>query len=334
MQDDTPPRFRIQARRVLLTFSQTDVYPVLAEVMGYHLAFLREVDYYIVGHERHADGGHHHHIVIVFSTKFDSTNPRVFDWMFDGIHPNIRSIKHTNADIKRAIDYCKKEGDWIDDGNSPLAQKVKPMESITKMIRDGASLEEIEDAYPGPFIMHDQRVQRAWQRWNARQSAVSKWVPIQAHDPFSELYPLQVWLNANISVERDFRQKHLWLHGPTKIGKSRMVFALSEMVKTFIAPTDGWMTGYNDSFDLVIFDDFRGCLTVDFFKQFCQSFPYQVLQKGLPPVLKKKHVPCIVTSNVSPIDCYPNVAVRNPLHFEAFLDRFIVVEIKSPFVLF
>lgn len=108
--------FRFNARRVLLTYSQCagrigskhDLIAALKEHLVTHGGLIR-VAQYVVGRELHADGGEHFHCYVSFTEKYSTRNPRAFD--LHGVHPNIRVVKHP----QRAIAYCMKDGDFIDD---------------------------------------------------------------------------------------------------------------------------------------------------------------------------------------------------------------------------
>jgi len=77
-----------------------------------HLASLsHQCSYIIVCAEKHEDGSPHLHACLKFRKKVDIRKERYFD--VNGYHPNIQTTKNINA----SINYCKKDHDFIEEGN-------------------------------------------------------------------------------------------------------------------------------------------------------------------------------------------------------------------------
>uniref|UniRef100_A0A8A4XBY0 Replication-associated protein n=1 Tax=Pavo cristatus Genomoviridae sp. TaxID=2814970 RepID=A0A8A4XBY0_9VIRU len=99
--------FRFAAKYGLLTYAQSDgldpwkVNDLLSN-LGAEC---------IVAKEDHADGGTHLHAFFMFSRKFQSRNPRIFDC--DGHHPNILRGSKTPGQM---YDYATKDGDVVAGG--------------------------------------------------------------------------------------------------------------------------------------------------------------------------------------------------------------------------
>lgn len=113
--------FRFDCKKVFLTYSQVGERTL--DSIYDHLATLTTgngdpvpIDYLVVSRERHLDGGYHFHAVIVFGERFQSRNQRVFD--FDGIHPNIGSIRG-NGNLANKVTYTKKDGEFKELGDDP-----------------------------------------------------------------------------------------------------------------------------------------------------------------------------------------------------------------------
>jgi len=328
--------FRLQASRFLLTFSQTGEYGPVSEILGYHLALLPPMEYYLIGHERHADGGHHYHLVLVFKEKLHLRDPHYFDWMFDDVHPNIKTIRHGRAQLERAAKYCRKDADYAED---PPWESVYPAQKtisriFAEAIQEGKNDRELNDL-DAVFMMRNRRMVTDYRSLvDSWRDEVLAWVDPVIPDMFSDWRFVFQWVMENVKppAVRDFRARNLWLYGPAGLGKSRVAGRLSRMVSTFFAPKDGWITGYNDSYQLVVFDDYKGSLKVDTVNSFCQgSVPFQVPQKGLAPVLKRKNPAVLITSNLSPQEVYHGVFEKNPDHFNALTSRFLVIKVNDAF---
>jgi len=111
----SPPRraFRFAAIRVLLTYSQV-CESFTKETVLYGLSETYNIQRYTIGEELHSEAGRHVHATIVFHTKVDSRDPRLFDLNCGGgcpgdHHPNIEIIKRGQANLDRCEDYCRKE---------------------------------------------------------------------------------------------------------------------------------------------------------------------------------------------------------------------------------
>lgn len=342
---------RLQAKRYLITFSQTGNVGDLHEVMGYHIAYLPPLSYYLLCRENHPiAGGVHHHLVLVFKEKLRITTPRFFDFMFDGnVAMDVKTIKHTNKDLLRSINYVKGDGDFVEDGVDPLLpSKVPTMQRISKLILENKSRQEIELQEHSVFLMHDQKIQRSIDRqFERQQPPLQPWVaPIfRAGLQFGDVHDESVmlighWLEENIRKPlRGGRAPHLWIWGPTGVGKSTLIRQVSTMLKVFDAPKEGkqdWMTGYSDDYDLVVFDEFHAEKTIGFLKAFLQGYPMKVAQKTIGPVHKRRHTPCIFTCNASPEQLYHNYS-QDPLKkldWDAFMSRLVVCPVTRFFNLY
>jgi len=74
----------------------------------------------IIGHERHADGGHHYHVMAQWPAGYETRDTRAFD--VDGRHPNYRNVR-PGANAERVYQYCTK--DRVVTGNLVIASRVK-----------------------------------------------------------------------------------------------------------------------------------------------------------------------------------------------------------------
>jgi len=114
-------KFRINAKSVFLTYPQCSLDKKI--LMNFLASLKHEAKYIIVCHEKHKDGSPHLHAVITFKTKVDIKKESYFD--INGFHPNIQTTKNINA----SITYCKKDGDFIEEGshNNDHVNKIATM---------------------------------------------------------------------------------------------------------------------------------------------------------------------------------------------------------------
>lgn len=124
-------KFRINARSVFLTYPRCLLDKSV--LMNFLASLKHEAKYIIVCHEKHKDGTPHLHAVIIFKSKIDITRNDYFD--VNGYHPNIQTTKKMQASIQ----YCKKDGDYIEEGKNddlhvnkmcaclPVYSEVRPL---------------------------------------------------------------------------------------------------------------------------------------------------------------------------------------------------------------
>lgn len=102
----TPARFRINTKRVLLTYPHYNEEPSIVLTI---LNNIKPIHRGIACLELHQDGQPHVHAALEFETKVNSVNGRLFDIEDDeGVHhPNIEtSVRSWGA----CVNYCRKEG--------------------------------------------------------------------------------------------------------------------------------------------------------------------------------------------------------------------------------
>lgn len=344
--------FRVAANRVYFTFSRCREFVsedcTLWDIMGYHLAYLPPTKYYVMCHERHADGGHHHHVYIEFQRKIDRSLES-FEFMFDQ-RPQSQKISKAEWSPTKITEYIKKDGQWVEDGRPPLApvvkaNSVKVSDTIAKAVIGGITDEELYAQYPGYFMVHRRQIQEF--RAVVEANKPRELLPFREVRDFDDslqygtfqaamLYDLMRWVRFNVNnyPRKDMRQKHLWLWGPTKVGKSRLLAQLSSMVHTFDCPMDGSFNGFTDAHDLIVMDELEGQYTIAQMKRLCQGMSSVLKFKCFPGVRKTRNQPVIVTSNKSPEEIYHNVFDKSPTSLMALIERFVVIHIDFPFDLY
>jgi len=103
MPRDTQSSFNLHCKYVLLTYPQSDNLDI-----GHLSEHLGKFGSFIIGRERHADGGIHFHAFVDFQRKRRFRNARCFD--VDGHHPN---IVPSRGSAGRGYDYATKDHDIV-----------------------------------------------------------------------------------------------------------------------------------------------------------------------------------------------------------------------------
>lgn len=99
--------FRLQARYVLLTYSQSG--DLDGARVASHLESLGGKS--VIGRENHADGGIHLHAFVDFGHQFSTRDVHIFD--VDDRHPNVQRGYRTP---EKMWDYATKDGDVVHEG--------------------------------------------------------------------------------------------------------------------------------------------------------------------------------------------------------------------------
>lgn len=124
-------RFRAQGRAFLLTWPQCTLSK--QEVMNFMKAkHGNDLQYIVVCEEMHADGGRHIHCFILLGRRINTTNCR--NWDIGAYHGNYKGVQMIN--VQQKIDYVKKDGDWIEEGERPLDRRRCSMKEKNKRIRE------------------------------------------------------------------------------------------------------------------------------------------------------------------------------------------------------
>lgn len=175
--------------------------------------------YLIIGRERGERGTPHLQGHIVYKTKVSARAVKS--------HLGNRAHFEISKSPKDSINYCRKEGDYLEYGTEPRGRGGRSdLLAVQKAIRDGASIGEIRDQYFGTWV----RYHRAIERY------------------YMEVQPRRQWSTEVIVF---------W--GETGSGKSRAVHECAESERTDLYTHTGtdWFDGYNGQ-QFVLFDDFGG----------------------------------------------------------------------------
>lgn len=176
------PEFRLNTKNVFLTYPQVDF------TRDELLVFLRTFDctYLLVARERHVDGGLHYHCCLSFQRKINIRDSTKFD--FRGYHPNIQSSRR----ITDVIRYCKKEGDFTEEG-------VPPVKRSWREIADSTTKDEffttVKEVSPRDYVLSYDRLH---QFAEALESNKENYVP--EYTDFEIPIELDDWFESDFRV--------------------------------------------------------------------------------------------------------------------------------------
>lgn len=247
----------------------------------YFKNMFRQMDmhYFLVARETAPTTGHVHlHMVILMNDYMGGT------WVRQRIPgANIQKIARGKQNIKRAIDYCRKEGEVLfENGDTDFLIDTRPTaeskhEAIMEKIRAGTLTAQDKDSYQYARMQrfYDQKVieyEKKPRRYNG-----------------------------------ELKHKNLWIHGPTGTGKSKLIhdYAEERGLTIYNKLQNKWWDGYGDQ---AIVHIEEACpekmrLLGDHMKQWADRYPFLAEVKG-----SSRHIEpsfnLIVTSNYQISDCF------------------------------
>jgi len=323
-------KFRLHGKRVFATWPQCD--KPIADILNL-IKGLPDYDWAVVCAEQHEDGSPHRHAIFAVKKKLDIKSATHFDFLA-GSHGHYEGVKS----IKDCMTYVTKSNNYVADGiNVADAMEGKAPSTSTavaKKIMQGATNKDIMEEYPGFYLLHSRNVKEFQHEWreNQMELTLKPWTPlVEPVNATDDIKSLISWINSNVGKsslqERPIGTLQLFLWGKTRIGKSSLVAKLATMTKTYFCPmNEHFFNGLDDSYKLIIYDEFHGQQPITFMNQFVDGQQMVVPTKG-GQYHKKTNPPFIVISNYPLQRCYPKVAEENPDHMDALLRRFLSIEL-------
>jgi len=191
--------------------------------------------------------------------------------------------------LNAAIEYCKKDGNFVEWGDAPMTQKEKGATEKRRWEEAFTAAEEgrFEDIDADIRFRYDQNCQRIRDR------------AIRAR------------------ILEDTEEKHEWYYGETGTGKSRK--ARTDNPDCFLKMCNKWWDGYVDQ-DVVLIEDFdkKHDVLCHHMKIWADRYPFPAEAKGRALVIRPKKI--IVTSNYHPKDIW-----SSPSDLDPILRRFKII---------
>lgn len=242
---DSGPAFRLKGKKHLVTWSQVGDLD-MEELWTFLLSF--KPTYLVLGREHHKDEGIHYHAVVLLPTGM---NTRKNIYTFKDLQANVKGLRY-GKDVENAISYCKKEGDWKEQGERREDRRTRDKLDKVEFISTH-TLRECMDS--GMFGLSEIR-----------------------NIPTIKMYMLPTWPQWK---KRDVR----WLWGPTGSGKTRC--AIENLVQLYVTDyillsgdLKTFLTGYEGQRG-VIFDDMRpGSIRFESLLRLLDGYPVTVNVKG------------------------------------------------------
>lgn len=241
------------------------------EINAYGCAVVTK--YCIFGRETGESGTPHLQGFIYFD------NPQRFDSvrvLFNG-RAHIENMKGTP---RQASDYCKKDGDFFEEGTCPLTQTEKG----------------------------DKGKPSIQERWSLAKAGDFEELPPEHLKIYKHIY-----LSTYTPVNRDNLENY-WIMGPTGTGKS--TWARQQFPKIYWKLLNKWWDDYEHEEDAVIMEDIgpQNCeksTIIQCLKIWADHYPFRAEFKGGSMMIRPKAI--VVTSNYGINDLVPDARDAEPL---------------------
>lgn len=308
-------KFRIACRKLSLTYPQC---PVSRESMMAFLSSKKNPSIVVVSQEQHKDGNKHLHCFLQYETIFNSSKPTCFDITVDGetYHPNIQPTKDKNNWISYII---KTDANYLSNGiDVPAYLKSRKEHTsycfYSEVLKKGAITKEMVEENP--------RMLKGLKNLLNDLEAY-KLLPSEKDLSKPDLTDVNIWgVNYTVAPRR-FKQPQLWICGSKNKGKTTFINELiSKGYKGYEMPTNNDWSGYNDSYDFMFIDEFKGGITIQELNKVLQGNTCRLNTKG-GMVVKNKNMPIFIVSNYRPSEVYSKV---DDDKLDTLMCRLIVIE--------
>jgi len=244
--------------------------------------------YYIFGNEIGESGNEHFQGYVELKKRID----------FNVIHEKLfkAHIETRRGTQTQAIEYCKKENNYIEWGTPKAQGKRNDLEEIVELVRQGATDLEILNEYPTQFLMYNQHIQKI------REVATK------------EKYK-EIW--------RDLTVIYIW--GETGTGKSKYV--RDKYGNKNIYAINSYGSGAFDSYtneDVLVLEEFRNDFTIKFMLQLLDGYPLRLPARYYDKIACYTKV--FILSNIPFEDQYKQAQIWEPASYQA-LERRITCQI-------
>ena len=240
-------------------------------------------------------------------------------------------IEETKGTPQQAADYCKKDGlieefgELSTSGRGGDIEKERYARNLE--LAKAGNLEELSQVDP-----------EAYTRCYKTYHAVATETRIKSNDCSGfEFVCKRPWAlfeytrRLSLPINREADPSIIWIYGPPATGKTYVVrnqhYDNGDLIPVFDIPESKDFAEYKGEIILAV-NEFQGCFTPTQLIKWTEET--RVNGKYLPAFQLPKNVVLMITSNGSPDEVYHNYAVENPVHFQAFKTRCLILQLSEP----
>jgi len=216
--------FDLNAKRFFLTYPQCDT-PKATAAGNLRARYADALDFFAIVAEHHAGteadpvGGPHLHMLVVFKDKQHIRDPTAFDFICDkhgDYRVNKGALRHT------AVYLTKEDKEPLCfncDLEAMKAGQSKIFQRLSLMVKEGKTLEQIDDEEPGSVLAHKRKLEEYIEFHEAKRRRVQ--VQLKGHLELNDD-------TIEIGYPRAFRSPQYYVWGPPGIGKTSIINLLVE----------------------------------------------------------------------------------------------------------
>lgn len=292
-------KFRLACKKISLTFPQCSV---PREVMLDFLSSKKNPVIVVVSRETHKDGNYHLHCYLQYDKQFTSTKSNVYDIVYEGVvfHPNIQATNDKNAWIKY---ITKTDNEFVSKGLDVKAyltsrEQKKGYCFYADVIKKGCITKEM--------IQDNPKMLKGLKNLLNDLEAY-KMLPSEDDVKRTPLTSVRIWDVDYTVGPRRFKQPQLWICGSKNKGKTTFINELLDKgYKGYEMPTNNDWSGYNDGYDFLYIDEFKGGISIQELNKVLQGNMCRLNTKG-GMVVKNKNIPVFIISNYRPSEVFNKV---------------------------
>lgn len=330
--------FRISGKTFFLTYPKSgNVTPehCLRKVIAQFETQMADDGYAVVALEKHRDGTNHLHVIVHAgkNKKLDVRNKALFKALTgkSGNYQTAQSELYVLKYVTKCHRTCHYQMPDVDARIKLLETKsTTKSATIAMMVTSGLTVDDCADFDPGFTMMNLPKIQafKMFHETRAdRNAIVPPFFGIKCKTDCEATQLIVDWVNINVRKDRIFRQKQLWIHGPTLLGKTSLGNLLSNICKVYkMAYDSNWNDGYTDDYDLVWMDEYKSQKTLFYMNNFADGSSMKLPQRGVQAYNKQKKVAVLITSNSPIANCYPNASADE---VAALAGRFLEVSVTE-----
>lgn len=346
LQDQTPvlpagktapkKRWNMDCQNLYLTYPQchTTKEEVLQNIIK---KFGEVLKWCVIAEEEHKDGTPHLHMNICLKERYHSRNANDLDILVassshqEGKHGNYQATRTPRKTLK----YITKEFQYLVHGDINLEAMLEGKDGkyleVVQDLQKGLTPQEIMKMYPLQYFMKRKEIHQF--ATDLKISRGLKEKPKISKITTTTSLSLQKWLTENLVMidlkKRKPRQKHLYLVGPTGIGKSYFLNQLREYYRVYDVPHEQWNDTYEDGiYDIIVMDEFNGQKTITQMNLLTDGYPTPLQRRGTAPYLKTDMLPVVLCSNKYPQDIFKGTKDKPPDRalVDAFCNRYEIID--------
>lgn len=295
-------KFRLKNSKIGLTYPQCPIpkdtiVGMLETVKGKKCSII------VVARENHKDGNYHLHIYLEYAKPFTTTVNSVFDVEYEGkkYHPNIQSIESKTHWLTY---ITKDDDDYVEKGINVVGYL-----KASKLKKSSFFYEEVVEKEAITYEMIKANPKSIKGLKNLQNDLIAfKLLPKEADlIKVNPLTKVNIWGVDYEVMPRVHKQPQLWICGPKNTGKTSFLIKLKELgYKGYEMPTNDDWSGYDDTYDYLFIDEYRGGLTIQMLNKILEGVDCRLNTKG-GVAWKQKNLPVFIISNYRPEEVYNKV---------------------------